>query len=83
MKIDSNDSQFNTFSMKLLTNTTAKTVIVDFTPLLILIPQQRLVKSHPIFNNDRNYFTPSFMLHQDKVTPLSLSYVLAIAWRPS
>lgn len=59
--------------MKRTTLTNAPTVIVDFTPIQAQIiykqldPQNQQLKSHPIFNNDGHYFTPTFMLHQDMV----------------
>lgn len=59
--------------MKRVAITNAPPVVVDFTPITTQIiykqidSQKQLLKSHPILNNDGYYFTPTFMLHQDKV----------------
>jgi hypothetical protein len=59
--------------MKRTTVTNAPMVVVNFTPIQTAInlnpidaPNQ-VMKSHPIFNDDGNYYTPTFMLHQDRV----------------
>ena len=59
--------------MKRVAVTNAPPVVVDFTPIQAQIiykeidSQNQLLKSHPILNNDGHYFTPTFMLHQDRV----------------
>jgi hypothetical protein len=77
LKVDTADySNFsNTFSMKRVTETNAPTVVVYFTPAPLpnstsIISPTESSKAHPVFNNDGNYFTPTFMLHQDKVSHL-------------
>lgn len=62
--------------MKRVTITNAQTVVVDFKPIQAQIiykeldPQNQILKSHPAFNNDGHYYTPTFMLHQDMVNIL-------------
>lgn len=70
LKSDAGDSSLsNTFSMKRVAETNAPTVVVDFTPVphALIGCAESSIKAHPVFNNDRHYFTPTFMLHQDRV----------------
>lgn len=83
-------SSDHTFCLRKSSDQDAAVVLVPFSPQAFGSADESgdcsgpaFYKSFPVFNDDRKHFTPSFMLHYDKVTALALRSAPLTTSRPS